>query len=54
MWPVRREKENKQQSWKTSLATDENQDVYSCDRYYFPSQHWFTAVSLPYLIDKGS
>ena len=31
VWQVRRGKENKQKSWKTSLATDENQDIYSCD-----------------------
>ena len=34
VWPVRRGKENKQKSWKTSLATDENQNVYSCGRLF--------------------
>ena len=29
VWPVRRGKE-KRKSWKTSLATGENQDAYSC------------------------
>ena len=32
--PVRRGKGNKQKSQKTSLATDENQDVYLCDRLF--------------------
>ena len=31
---VRRGKENKQKGWKTSVATDENQYVYSCRRLF--------------------
>ena len=34
VWPVRRGKENKQKICKTSSATDENLDVYSCDRLF--------------------
>ena len=34
VWPVRRGKENKRKSWKTSLATGENQDAYSCYRLF--------------------
>ena len=52
MCPVRRGKENKQKIWKTSLATDENQDVYSYDRL-FSKPTLFTA-SLPNLIHGGS
>ena len=33
MWLVRRGKGNKQKSRKTSLATNENQDI-SCDRLF--------------------
>ena len=33
VWPVRRGKE-KRKSWKTSLATGENQDAYSCYRLF--------------------
>ena len=34
VWPVRRGKGKKQKSQKTSLATDENQDVYLCDSLF--------------------
>ena len=34
VWLVKRGKENKQKSWKISLATDANQDIYSCNSLF--------------------
>ena len=52
MWLVRRGKGNKQKSLKTSLATNENQDI-SYDRL-FDKPTLVYSGSLPYLIHKGS
>ena len=51
MWLVRRGKGNKQNSWKTLLATDENQDI-SCDRF-FANPILVYSGSLTYLFHKG-
>ena len=44
--PVRRGKENKQKSWKTLLTTDENQDIYSCDRLFTKPTLVYSQVNL--------